>query len=94
MRTEAHWEETEITTAYRIAQQITFQVTELAERLGHDPRGVKVFSKKQIVDKGYGRANSVITWQEGPEYWADDIKPFLIKGDNVIANEKELVFYD
>lgn len=94
MRTEAHWHETYTAIAHSEAVRIAFQLREVARQLGYDPRSVKVLSKKQIIDQGYGRATSLISWQEGPDTWADDIRPFLACGVCTSAEDRKLVFYD
>lgn len=94
MRTEAHWLEGEHVLSHREANRVALQLKELAKATGYDPRGVKVLSKRQIIDRGYGRAGSGITWLEGPLNWANDIEPFVIEDVCVTAHGNIIIFYD
>ena len=94
MRTEAHWKEVEETVGHQEAHRVAFQIKEYATKEGYDPRGVKVYSKKYAMAKGYGRATSVIEWIEGPDSWAENIEPFVVSDVCILAANKTIVFYD
>ena len=94
MRTEAHLREAEETNAHTEAMRIAIHIKELAATLGHDPKGVKVFSKKDIMNKGYGKATSMIQWQDGPDNWAEYLEPFLLTNASILTLNNTIVFYD
>lgn len=92
MRTETHWIEAKSTKSFYEANHFVLTLKELAKTKGYDPNGIKIFTKDRIIDGNYGRANSMVSWKEGPDNWAYDM---IIESESCVPyNDKTIIFYD
>jgi hypothetical protein len=95
MRTNAHWKECESLNSYYHAQKLYFQLKEYAKEEGYDTKNLKVYAKKEVYERGFGKANSILIWKDGPAGWIENTYFFL--PDNVcysIYDDSTLLFYD
>lgn len=79
--------------ALDMAQQVAWQLRELAKTRGYDPRGIKVLTKGKSCHKV--RADAQVSWKEGPENWAREIE--IYESDLVFVeptSEDTLSFYN
>lgn len=92
MRTKGHMEEVFEGEVFYIANHVFLQLKEIASASGYDPRGIKLNTKTDALDKGIGRVDAYITWLEGPEDWTTMCE--LPTDFCCVYDSSMLIFYD
>ena len=94
MKTKLHWEQGKNLSSYHAAQNLAFQLREVAREKGFDPQRVKVLTKEN-ADKYGSIADSMVIWDEGPVGWAYQTEFIIPPGVHVEPNNAQTVtFYD
>lgn len=95
MRTTAHWKECENLNSYHEAQKLYLQLKQYGKEQGYNTKQLKVFAKKEVYDRGFGKADCILIWKDGPQNWTHNTVLYL--PTNVcfsIYDENTLLFYD
>jgi hypothetical protein len=95
MRTKAHWEACKEQASYHAAQNLAFQLREIAKKEGYDPNGIRVLDKRAVLTQGQYYADAQVSWQEGPPGWTDAVE--LTRLSSVCAtveNDFTISYYD
>lgn len=95
MRTKAHWDACKEQASYHAAQNLAFQLKEIAKKEGYDPHGIRVLDKQTVLTQGKYYADAQVLWHEGPAGWTAAVDLTLLPSVCVtIENDSTISYYD
>lgn len=66
------WTKANKSPAYYAAKRLEIELKEVAKEKGYqNTKSIRVKNKEQIIKGGLGKADAILTWEEGPENWTD-----------------------